>query len=112
MALEHQGPLGWIYAENNRWAYVGAIFVGLNALGSNNNKVTTAEECTQESAPPPDNCHAANVDYAARNAADIAWLEQSFQVARDRGALGVMVIIQADPSCDLPETTVNERTQA
>ena len=112
IALEHQGPLGGPYVEHTRWTYGDVVFVGLNVPGSNNNKVATPEACTQSSARTPDDCEADNAEYAARNAADIAWLQQSFQVARDSGALGVMVIIQADPGFDLPETeAVNERNQ-
>src|SRR5262249_8531464 len=86
------------------------VFVGLNVPGSNNNKINTPEECTNLSARNAADCEADNAEYAARNAADSAWMQQSFQLARDRRALGIMLIIQADPGFDLPETTaVNER---
>jgi hypothetical protein len=36
-------------------------------------------------------------EYAARNAANIAWLQESFQVARRRGSAAIMIISQANP---------------
>jgi hypothetical protein len=50
------------------------------------------------------------VEYAERDAANIAWLADAFRLARARGAPGVMVLIQADLGFDRPETaTVVER---
>jgi hypothetical protein len=111
MALEHQGKPGEAYSENTRWAMGGAVFVGLNVPGSNNNKVNSDAECTAKSARTLTDCAADNAEYAARNKANLDWLHQSFAQARDGRARGVMVVIQADPGFDLPETeTVNERT--
>jgi hypothetical protein len=110
MPLEHQGPLGGLYVENTRWTVGDVVFVGLNVPGSNNNKINSPDECVYLSARTSDDCDADNVEYADRNAANIAWLQQSFQLARDRHALGLMLIMQADPSFDLPETfPTNER---
>ena len=110
LLLEHQGPLGGQYAENTRWVYGDVVFVGLNVPGSNNNKVSSAQECTKSSARTQTDCDADNAEYLARDAANNEWLRQSFQVAKARGAAGVMVVIQADPGFDLPETEdLNER---
>jgi hypothetical protein len=110
MMLQHQAGIGEAYVENTRWIYGDVVFVGLNIPGSNNNKVNTPEECTNLSARTQDDCDADNTEYEAREAADIRWLQESFQLARQSGARGVMVIIQADPGFDLPETeTLNER---
>ena len=43
---------------------------------------------------------AATAEYEARNAADIWWLEDSFQKARDEHLAGVLVLIQADIFAD------------
>jgi hypothetical protein len=40
-------------------------------------------------------------EYAARNAADIAWMEETFAVANTSGSVAVMFISQADPGFDL-----------
>jgi hypothetical protein len=108
--LEHQGPLGGLYSENTRWTYGDIVFVGLNIPGSNNNKVNGAD-CFNKSVRTAADCAADNVEYAARDAANIAFLKSSFELAKSRGAIGVLIVIQADPSFDLPETeNANERT--
>lgn len=110
LVLEHQGALGGVYAENTRWTYGDVVFAGLNIPGSNNNKVGT--DClSAKSVRTLADCAADNVEYAARDGANIAWMREAFARAREHGALGVMLVIQADPGFDLPETeTFNERT--
>jgi len=110
LRLEHQGPPGGAYSENTRWVYGDVIFVGLNVPGSNNNKVSSPQECASASARTPGDCDADNAEYVARNAANLGWLRQSFQLAKTRGAAGIMVVIQANPGFDIPETeSINER---
>lgn len=36
-------------------------------------------------------------EYQARNAANLAWMEENFDEAEDNGSAGVMLIIQANP---------------
>jgi len=79
MALEHQSP---DYPENTRWLMGRVVFVGLHVVGSNNDQADKAES-------------------TARDAADRAWLHDSFDLAGRTGAAGVMVIAQADPSFEL-----------
>jgi hypothetical protein len=111
MELEHQGQPTKAYSENTRWAMGGAVFVGLNVPGSNNNKVNSDAECTAKSVRTPADCAADNAEYAARSKADIDWIRQSFAGAKATGARGVMIVMQADPGFDLPETeSVDERT--
>jgi hypothetical protein len=109
MPLEHQGQPGQAYAENTRWVMGDAVFVGLNVPGSNNNKVNSDPECTESSARTLADCAADNAEYAARGAADSAWLRQAFAAAKGSNARAVMIIMQGDPGFDLPETDVNER---
>jgi hypothetical protein len=112
LRLEHQGPPGGVYAENTRWTYGDVVFLGLNIPGSNNNKVGTTDCISSKSVRNQDDCAADNVEYQARDAANIAWLHDSFALAKAGGLRGLMVVIQADMSFDLPETeTFNERTQ-
>lgn len=111
MILDHQGRLGGKFAENVRWAYGDVTFVGLNVPGSNNNKVNSPEECTNLSARTLADCEVGNAEYQERDAANIAWLRDSFRVAQERGNVGVVVVIQADPVFDRPETPlVDERS--
>jgi hypothetical protein len=109
LLLEHQGPLGGLYAENTRWTYGDVVFLGLNIPGSNNNKVGT--DClSAKSVRTQLDCDADNAEYQARNTANLSWLHDSFVLAKSRGLKGVMVVIQADMSFDLPETeNFNER---
>ena len=109
MELEHQGPPRAAYSENTRWAMGGAVFVGLNVPGSNNNKVNSDAECTADSARTPADCAADNAEYAARTRADIDWVRRAFTEARATRSRAVMIIMQADPGFDLPETSHNER---
>jgi hypothetical protein len=110
MPLVHQGKAGEAYSENTRWAVGDAVFVGLNVPGSNNNKVN-GPDCANKSVRTPADCAADNAEYAARNAANIEFLRSTFALAKSGGSLGVVVVMQADPSFDMPETEdVNERT--
>lgn len=112
MPLEHQGELGHEYAENVRWTHGNVVFVGLNVPGSNNNKVNVGGECTSKSHRNQAECDADNIEYLARDAANIEFVKESFQKAKDNKARGLVITIQADPSFDLPETVIDERTLA
>ncbi|HEY2114750.1 MAG TPA: hypothetical protein VGJ51_06650 [Candidatus Angelobacter sp.] len=72
--------------ENRRWTIGGVTYVTLNIQGSCNNLCDTA--------PDP-------LEFAARNAADIAWMQETFAVAEARGSAAIMLISQADPGWDL-----------
>jgi hypothetical protein len=114
LSLQHQGPLGGLYSENTRWRFGDVLFVTINMPGSNNNKVNAldATDCMNKSARTLAQCEADNAEYAARDAANISFVKQTFAIANANGAIGVMVIAQADPGFDLPETeSVNERNQ-
>ena len=78
------------YVENRRWTVGGVVYATLNVQGSCNNLCDTA--------PDPQ-------EFAARNAADIAWLKQTFDEARAGHAVAVMLIFQADPGWDASDAT-------
>ncbi len=78
------------YVENRRWSLGGVTYATLNVQGSCNNLCDTA--------PDP-------AEYAARNAADIAWLHETFAEARGRRSAAVMIIWQADPGWDATDGT-------
>jgi hypothetical protein len=77
--------------ENRRWTVGGVTYATLNIQGSCNNLGDTA--------PDP-------AEYAARNRADIAWMQQTFDAARARGSAAVMLIAQADPGFPANRTAV------
>ena len=108
MKLEHQEG----YVENTRWTRGNVEFLGLNVPGSNNNKVSSDNECTKKSARSLADCAADNLEYAARDTANIQFVKDSFQKAKDNNSRGIVITMQADPSFDLPETEAfDERTQ-
>jgi len=76
--------------ENRRWTVTGVTYATLNIQGSCNNLCDTA--------PDP-------AEYAARNQADIAWMQQTFDEANQRHSAAVMFVSQADPGFDATDAT-------
>lgn len=84
-------PAHHLFVENARWVHNGVVFATLHVVGSNNNRPTEPGE-TPASNPPP----GAMGEYAARHAANLAWLEAAFAEARRRDAPAVVLAMQAD----------------
>jgi len=76
--------------ENRRWTLGGVTYATINIQGSCNNLCDTA--------PDP-------AEFAARNQADILWMQQTFEEARSRNSAAIMLITQADPGFDLSDGT-------
>src|SRR5712671_90517 len=76
--------------ENRRWTLGGVTYATINIQGSCNNLCETA--------PNP-------AEFAARNQADILWMQQTFEEARSRNSAAIMLIAQADPGFDLSDGT-------
>lgn len=87
LVRQSAGPSFPQYRENVRWSMHGVLFVGLHVVGSNNNLGRTP---------------GADMEYADRNAANLAWLAESFDVARAGHYPAVMIVIQANPNFELP----------
>jgi hypothetical protein len=83
LCLGVSGPTPCV--ENRRWTYNGVTYATLNVQGSCNNLCDTA--------PDP-------AEYAARDAADIAWMQDTFAEAAKRNSAAIMFISQADPGFD------------
>jgi hypothetical protein len=66
--------------------------------------ILNAKECTNKSARDAAQCDASNAEYLERDAANVVWLEQTFAAAKKASARGVVLVFQADPGFDLPET--------
>ena len=109
MAMDHQAAPGEKFSENVRFVHEGIVFVGLNIPGSNNNKVNDDKTCTSKSARTKEQCDADNAEYAERDKANIDWMHQAFDLAKAQKAPGIVLVFQADPWFDLPETEANER---
>ena len=82
------GPVQCV--ENRRWTVNHVTYATLNIQGSCNNLCDTAPDPAEE---------------AGRNAADIAWMQQTFDEATARHSAAVMLISQADPGFDLSDGT-------
>ena len=76
--------------ENRRWTVGGVTYATLNIQGSCNNLCDTA--------PDP-------AEYTARNQADIVWMQETFDEAKDRRSSAIMLISQADPGWDVSDGT-------
>jgi hypothetical protein len=72
--------------ENRRWETKDVIYATLNIQGSCNNLCGVGADAAE---------------YTARNAANIAWLHETFAEARVEDAAAVMLISQANPGFDL-----------
>ena len=70
------------FRENVRWTMGNVLFVTLHIVGSNNNFGRTPDM---------------DAEYAERNDANIAWLRESFDMAKNNGNSAVMVIAHANP---------------
>lgn len=90
LPLERQSrdPAFARYRENVRWQAGGALFVGLNLPGSENNYHGT----THNGGPVP--------EFVERSAANRAWLAQAFAQARAQKLAGILIVIQANPELD------------
>ena len=85
--LERQSrdPAFASYRENVRWEAGGALFVGLNLPGSENN----FHGSTKGGGPVP--------EFLQRSAANRVWLAQAFAHARSKKLAGILIVIQANP---------------
>jgi hypothetical protein len=86
--LSVNGPAPCV--ENRRWNLGGVTYATINIQGSCNNLCDTN--------PDP-------AEYAARNAADIQWMNDTFAEATARNSAAIMFITQADPGWDLTDGT-------
>ena len=111
MPLAHQGRPGEKFVENTRFSHRGIVFATLNMPGSNNNKILDGKDCTFKSARTPAQCEASNAEYLDRDAANIGWMQQAFKTAKTQKARGLVLVIQADPGFDLPETEEKDESQ-
>ena len=69
------------YVENSMWTKSGFLFVNVHIPGSNNNLGRD---------------EANNQEYGLRNSANLAWINQAFQLAKDKKYSGIIFAFQAD----------------
>jgi hypothetical protein len=73
------------YVENLRWVHRGVLFATIHTVGFNNNRGYDA---------------AGDAEYAARNAANLAWIRAAFERATRERHKAVVIFTQANPSFD------------
>ncbi len=71
------------YVENQRFIKNGVVFIVPHVPGSNNGFEAIDPEAAAE--------------YFARNAANIAWIDDGFRIARESGAKAAVIAFQANP---------------
>lgn len=77
-------------SENRRWTVGGVTYATLNIQGSCNNLCDTA--------PDP-------AEFAARNAANITWMQETFDIAAVKNSAAIMFVTQGNPGWDLTDGT-------
>lgn len=70
------------YSENVRWTFGDILFVTLHMVAGNNNQGRTPEM---------------DDEYAARNEANLWWLQEAFQLAKRNDSAAVVVVSHANP---------------
>ncbi|MEL7083354.1 MAG: metallophosphoesterase family protein [Cyanobacteria bacterium J06597_1] len=83
---QSQTPKFSTYRENVLWDYNNVMFATLHVVGSNNNLGRTPEN---------------DAEYRERNAADLAWMKESFERAKTGDYAGFMLTIHANPLFEL-----------
>jgi hypothetical protein len=81
--------------ENRRWTYKKVTYATVNIQGTCNNR------CSSGAGDPAGD----EAEYQARNAADLQWLQDTFDEATAKASAAVMIIGQADPGFDLTDPT-------
>ena len=88
LTRQSSDPAYALYKENVMWQFRGVQFIGLHMPGSNNNHGRTTGLYVEGT----------EAEYAARNAANIAWLKKGFQTAIANPEIkAVVVLSQANP---------------
>ena len=84
MSLISQGRISpyATYTENVRWQKHGVLFFSMNVAGSGNGYRYDDKNALLEA--------------QARNAANVAWLRDSFRIARDNAYKGVVIAVHAE----------------
>jgi hypothetical protein len=78
LTRQSDNPAAPQFPEHMRWRHGSVVFVALNFPGGDNNARMPEESAT-------------------RTAAALAWLQQTFAMARQQGARGIVVLTQANP---------------
>ena len=84
LARQSDHPRFGLFRENVRWVHGRVVFAGLNVPGDRNNFGTP--------------------EFGPRNEANLAWIRETFALARTDNHRAVMLMMQANPHFDLGPT--------
>jgi hypothetical protein len=84
---QSQDPAFARFVENRRWRIGATLFVTLHVVGSNNNYGFDA---------------GSDAEHRERMRAVLAWMDESFALAKQSGAGAVVLFFQADPLFEIP----------
>jgi len=88
------------YVENALWRFAGTTMATLHVVGSNNNLDPWNQLDAADSYDTPRADRLA--EFAARQAAALAWIDTVFDRAEADRSAGVMIAMQANPAFELP----------
>ncbi len=94
------------YPENASWMAAGVTFSTFHVIGSNNGRAKwfgdrkdTTSLVPLVTVPKPESAEegaSREAEWAARDAANLRWLDRTFEEAREEHAKGVVLLFQAD----------------
>lgn len=82
LTSQSQNPLYSKFVENNRWDYGNISFATVHVVGTNNNFVPVSKNGNQE--------------FYEREKADLAWIEETFDDAKKKNNIAVVIVLHAD----------------
>ncbi len=94
LVTQRRDPQHALFVENARWTEQGVHFATLHVVGSNNNHSPEIPGALDE--------------FHARDAANRAWLAETFRLAREANAPGIVLFLQANPFAEDYKRPVND----
>lgn len=103
MRVESQGLLPGYeeFPENVRWTHNGVVFATLHIVGSHNARASFQAGSSAVRTAADD------AEVARRDAANLAWLDATFDQAERDGAPGVLILIQANPGLEFRQSVAD-----
>ena len=85
------------YPENVRWEAANVVFSAVHVIGSNNGRAAWfGDRAAPNTGETPAETASREAEWAARDAANLKWLDKTFNEASEEGAKGVVLFLQAD----------------
>ena len=86
------------YPENQQWKAAGVVFSVFHIIGSNNGRAPWFGDRAVSPGPgeTPAETASREAEWAARDKANLKWLDRTFEIANEDQAKGVVLFFQAD----------------